>query len=159
MLISRPQIMKKVWIRVGDEFKYVNGMQDLVGKVLIVTRALYGLKSAGASFREFLAEKLDSMSFKSSVADPDVWLRPVVKPDKEEYYEYILVYVDDIISVSHAPMDIMNEITSTFKFMRNKSCWTITSVDYIKAGVKKLGKSIEEEKVDNAQEGNSSNDV
>ena len=84
---------EKVWIRAGDEFKYFNGMQDLVGKVLIVTRALYGLKSAGVSFRAFLAEKLDSMSFKSSVADPDVWLRPVVKPDKEEYYEYILVWI------------------------------------------------------------------
>ena len=149
---------EKVWIRAGDEFKYVSGMQDLIGKILIVTRALYGLKSAGASFRAFLAEKLDSMSFKSSVADPDVWLRPAVKPDKEEYYEYILVYVDDIISVSHAPMDIMNEITNTFKFkgdkcaepdiylgarlqkrsVGNKSCWTMTSVDYINAGVKNL---------------------
>ena len=111
---------EKVWIRAGDEFKYVNGMQDIVGKILIVTRALYGLKSAGASFRAFLAEKLDSMSFKSSVADPNVWLRPAVKPDKEEYYEYILVYVNDIISVSHAPMGIMDEITSTFKFKGDK---------------------------------------
>jgi len=55
---------EKVWIRARDECKYVPGMQDLVGKVSIITRALYGLKSAGTSFRAFLADKLDSMSFK-----------------------------------------------------------------------------------------------
>jgi len=85
-------------------------------------------------------------------------MRPAVKPDKEEYYEYILVYVDDIISVLHAPMNIMNEIKTRFKFKNdkcaepeiylgarlqkrpvgNKFCWTMTSVDYINAGIKNL---------------------
>ena len=63
-------------------------------------RALYGLRSAGASFRSFLAEHLDNIGFRSSVADPDVWLRPAVKPDGEEYYEYVVCHVDDILAIS-----------------------------------------------------------
>jgi hypothetical protein len=52
---------------------------------MIVVRALYGLKSAGATFRAFLGEHLYDMDFRSSQADPDIWLRPVRKPGGEKY--------------------------------------------------------------------------
>jgi hypothetical protein len=52
-----------VWIRAGPEF----GPEE--GTIFLVTRALYGLKFASASFRAFMAEKLDDMGFKSSYAD------------------------------------------------------------------------------------------
>ena len=42
------------------------------GKLFIVERALYGLKSAGASFRQYLAGKIYDLGFKPSAADPDV---------------------------------------------------------------------------------------
>ena len=73
------------------------------GKTMIITRSLYGLKSAGVTFRLFLAVTLDDMGFKPSNANPDVWIRPAVKPNKEEYYEYILIYVDNILAISHVP--------------------------------------------------------
>jgi hypothetical protein len=82
---------EKVWRTAGIEF----GAEQ--GKNLFVVRALYGLKSASASFRTYMAKKLDEMGFKSSVADPDVWMRPATKIDGEEYYEYILMYVNDIL--------------------------------------------------------------
>ena len=78
------------------------------GKPYIVVQALYGLKGAVASFRAFLAEKLESMGFKSSIGDPDVWLRADLKPDGEKYYEYILCYVDDILAISHNAIGIMD---------------------------------------------------
>ena len=59
------------------------------GKPYIVVRSIYGLKGVGASFGEFLAEKLDSMGFKSYIGNPDVWLHADLKPDGEKYYEYI----------------------------------------------------------------------
>ena len=68
---------EKKWTRAGPEF----GADE--GKIFIVTKALYGLKSAGAAFRAFLAERLDEMGFRSSTADPDVWLRPATKSDGE----------------------------------------------------------------------------
>jgi hypothetical protein len=95
---------EKVWLQAGTEF----GAEQ--GKHLLVLRALYGLKSASASFRAYTAKKLDEMGFKSSVADPDVWLRPASKIDGETYYEYVLMYVDDILGVSANPLPIMQEI-------------------------------------------------
>ena len=68
--------------------------------MFIVTRALYGLKSACAAFRSFMAKKLDEIGFKSSPADPNVWLRPGIKDDGSEYYEYMLMYVDDVLAIS-----------------------------------------------------------
>jgi hypothetical protein len=44
------------------------------GKVLIVVCALYGLKSAGASWHATLAQALRDLSFVSTTADPDVWI-------------------------------------------------------------------------------------
>ena len=140
----------------------LSGYEYLVGRILIITKALYGLKSTGASFRAFMAEKLDEIGFKSSMGDPDVWMRPAAKPDGEEYYEYILVYVDDIISVSHKALEVMEEIKGTFKFknddikkpetylgarLQKKSingrvCWTMSSVDYINAAVKDVKEAI-----------------
>ena len=43
---------------------------------MIITRALYGQKCSGAAFQSFLAETLNDIGFKTSLADPDVWMRP-----------------------------------------------------------------------------------
>ena len=143
---------EKVWIRAGPEFG------TMEGKVLIIRKALYGLKSSGASFRAFLAEQLDDIGFKSSIADPDVWMRPAVKQDGERYYEYMLCYVDDILCISQDPRRPMAEIGSRLKFKKNKveppefyleaklaqkyinekPVWTMTSFDYIKSSITNL---------------------
>ena len=47
------------------------------------------------------------MGYKPSQADQDVWLRPATTEDGHEYYEYILVYVDDLLHVSHNPDESM----------------------------------------------------
>jgi preprotein translocase subunit Sss1 len=62
-------------------------------------------------FAEALSTKLE---FKPCPADPDVWIRPAKKPTGEEYYEYILVYVDDILILSHNPQTIMDRISQSF---------------------------------------------
>ncbi len=73
---------ERVWILAGPEF----GSE--AGQNMIVRKALYGLKSSGAAFRAHLADTLNAMDYRPSYADPDVWLRPAVKPDGTEYYEY-----------------------------------------------------------------------
>ena len=62
--------------------------------------AFYGLKSSEAALGAFLDERLDDMEFNSSIAYPDVWIRPVTKPDGEQYYNCILVYVDYLITIT-----------------------------------------------------------
>ena len=94
---------------------------DMEGELLIVEKALYGLKSSGAAFRSFLAETFDSMGFRSSIADPDIWMRPSVKHDNgEEYYEYIVCYVDDILGISTMAKELMQEIQRDFRFKKDK---------------------------------------
>ena len=44
------------------------------GKVLIVARALYGLKSSGVAWQVDLAAKLRDLKFTSTQADPDEWI-------------------------------------------------------------------------------------
>ena len=66
-----------------------------------IVKALYGLKTSGASWRAMLSQSLRDMNFTPTKADPDVHIRPATKPCGFEYYELILVYVDDILHMSH----------------------------------------------------------
>jgi hypothetical protein len=68
---------------------------------MIIVRALYGLKSSGAAWHERFANTLYDMNFKPSYADPNVWMRAAVAPNGFKYYEYIFVYVDDLLILSH----------------------------------------------------------
>jgi hypothetical protein len=133
------------------------------GKTFLVVKALYGLKSASFSFRSYMAGKLSEMGFQSSLADPDVWLRAATKGDGEQYYEYVLMYVDDIVlAISCDARSILKEVKKTFKLkndsidppefylgakLQQKSingmmCWTVTSQDYVKAAVKNVEEAI-----------------
>ena len=82
---------EKIYTIAGPEF----GSEE--GSIMIVTMALYGLKSSGAAFRSKLANVIYDLKYRPSLADPDVWLRPDRKADGFAYYEYVLCYVDDIL--------------------------------------------------------------
>ena len=53
-------------------------------------------------------------------ADPDVQIRPEVKANGFEYYEFVLCYVDDVLSISHDPQKTMDGIKNTFKLKNDK---------------------------------------
>jgi hypothetical protein len=57
---------EKIWFEGGIE------TGEDKGKVLIVTRALYGLKSSGAAWRADLAATLRDLKFTSTQADPEL---------------------------------------------------------------------------------------
>ena len=38
--------------------------------------------------------------FKSRQVDPDIWMREATKTDGTDYWEYVLLYVDDFLMVS-----------------------------------------------------------
>jgi hypothetical protein len=149
-----------VWTIAGHEFG------SDAGKIMIIKRALYGLKSSGAAFRSFLAETLYDLSYKPTRADPDVWIRPAVKLDGFKYYEYILCYVDDVLCISDNPMETMKGIQRVFKLkddkieepedylgmgikkMTNENgtvCWAIDSEKYCKAAVRNVEEKLAKE--------------
>jgi hypothetical protein len=55
-----------------------------------------------------LTQNLEDMGYKSSIADPDVFMRTATKPNGDEYYEFLLTYGDDCLCVSVRPEDTMD---------------------------------------------------
>ncbi len=70
---------EKVYIRAGPEFG------DREGHILIIVKAIYGLKSSGLRWHERFTDVLRSMGFFPSFPEPDIWMR-----NKGDHYEYIL---------------------------------------------------------------------
>ena len=126
---------------------------------MIVKMVLYGLKSSVAAFRAKLAGVLPDIWYTPSKTDPDVWLRPAVKPDGAEYYKMVLCYVDDVLAISDMPMRTMYGIRSVFKLKDDKAefpdvylgatliqvetetgtkCWSMSSEKYVKAAIDNL---------------------
>jgi hypothetical protein len=55
------------------------------------------------------------LGFTSLHADPDVWFRPSKQATGEDYYKYILLYVDDVLVISeHADKVLCNKIGQHF---------------------------------------------
>ena len=123
---------------------------------MIIVRALYGLKSSGAAFHTMLANTLWELSYQQTLADPDVWIKPATKSNGFKYYEMVLTYVDDVMSMSEVPMKVIEGIQATFKLKGDKAeipsmylggsinkvtidagteCWTMSSEKYVKTAV------------------------
>jgi hypothetical protein len=147
---------ERIWTRAGTEF----GSE--AGTPMLVIKALYGLRSSGAAFRALLAETLVKLGYKPSYADPDVWMRPAVRPNGTEYYEYVLCYVDDVLCISADPMKTMRGIQADFKLkddkiaepdvylgatltkmeINGKMCWAMSPEQYVKSAVKNVEETL-----------------
>jgi hypothetical protein len=101
--------VEKIWFKGGLE------CGSNKGKGCVVVRALYGLKSAGASWHATLAQALRDIGFVSTIADPNIWIRPAARDDGYEYYEMLLVYVDDVLAISHEPKVLIDAIGEYYK--------------------------------------------
>ena len=146
---------EKHYIICGEEF----GLEN-VGKFAIIRRALYGGKAAGSDYWQHVRKAMLAMNFESCKADPDVWFRPGTKDDGSEYYQYVLLYTDDILYIGEKPRDFMlNEIGEKFtlkapsigppkQYLGNKMtqvtldngavCWSFSSSQYIQNAVKNV---------------------
>ena len=86
------------------------------GKRAVIVRALYGLKSAGASWRATFASTIrNELGYTPCVADPDMWMKPMIREDGSKYYAYLIVYVDDVLSIDVNPKEPIDKIGSIFR--------------------------------------------
>ena len=98
----------------------------------MIVRALYGGKSANADYWRHVRHAMTELGFQSCKADPNVWFRPSIKSDGTEYYQYLLIYTDDILAIMEelerfVPNELGNvfnlkekSIMSPYKYLGNK---------------------------------------
>jgi hypothetical protein len=105
---------------------------------------------------------MSELNYAPTKADPDVWIRPGIKLDGFEYYEMVLVYVDDVLCISHDPEATMKGIQGTVKLKDDKieeptmylgaqtsrkgvgvECWTMSSAKYIKVAIANVEAKLE----------------
>jgi hypothetical protein len=151
---------EKIWFVAGPEHG------EKRGKVMVVVRALYGLKSSGAAWRTMFAETLKEMGFEPTLADPDVYRRRARKQNGMEYYELLLVYVDDVLCCSHNPQAVMDALALTYdlkdgsvgpptiylgaeikkyQVKSGKSHWSMSSTPYVTDAVKQVSEMLRED--------------
>ena len=100
---------EKVWTKCGPEF----GPDE--GKRALIVRALYGLKGSGASYRNHISDCMRHLGYEPCKADPDLWMKPRTRPEDDYvYYSYVLIYVDDILAISHDAMGDLRKIDHYF---------------------------------------------
>lgn len=94
---------ENVFVISGDEFG------ENKEKRILIDMRLYGLESSAAIFHETLSSTLRDMNFTPYRADHDLWMR-----DKGDHWEYIAIYVDDLLGFSKEPMKIIDTIKKTY---------------------------------------------
>ena len=139
------------------------------GQPALIVRALYGLKSSGARWRDHMAATLRAGGFHSCLVDPDVWMKTRVHPNGDKYWEYLICYVDEILVISHDPQLTMDMLSESYtlkagsvkepdqylgdkihKFqIKNyddptKICWGISSDLYIRRAVTEVECDLEQ---------------
>jgi hypothetical protein len=97
---------ERVWARAGPEFG-----SDLEGMVVIIRKALYGLKSSSERWHAHLADTLRTLDFEPTRFDVDVWIRPNADGLT---YEYICTHVDDFMIVSKSAQPIMDQLKAIY---------------------------------------------
>jgi hypothetical protein len=79
---------------------------ELEGRIAILKKALYGLKSSGNRWHAHFAKTLYNLGFEPTRCDNDVWIK--MRSD-ESCYDYICTYVDDFLIVAKDAWYYMRE--------------------------------------------------
>ena len=103
---------EKCYVIIEDEWMFG---PSAIGKTALIVRALYGMKSSGAAWRDTIASLLHyKMGFTQCLADNEVWIKEDFNDKLGRYYVYICLYVDDILIISHRPSYYMDQIDKEF---------------------------------------------
>jgi hypothetical protein len=103
-------LTEKVWTVLGPELGYD------AGKRALIVRALYGMNSAGAAFRNHLAACMNHLEWNPCRADRDLWMKAESHPDDGVLnWVYILIYVDGLLCVHHNPGAPLAKLDEYFK--------------------------------------------
>jgi hypothetical protein len=106
---------EKVYIIAGPEF----GERE--GHILVVYKALYGLKGSGQHWHDRLFDCLTELGWTPCKAEADIWLKR-----NGDCYEYIAVYVDDLAIAMKEPQSLLDALSSKLYSFKLKGSGPIT---------------------------------
>jgi hypothetical protein len=149
---------EKIYVRCGPEFG-----PELEGRIAILKKALYGLKSSGNRWHAHFAQTLYSLGFEPTRYDSDVCIKE--RHDKSGY-DYICTYVDDFLIVAKDAWHYMRKLQKVYNIKDPKhpdiylgalytgepnTKWSISARPYIKEALeqveRKTNTKIREEKL------------
>ena len=76
---------------------------SMKGNIVIISKALYGLNSSGATWRAHLTQGMIDLDYSPRQADPDILKRPMVKSVGFKYWKYFHINMYDIMIISDKP--------------------------------------------------------
>eukprot|EP00978_Attheya_sp_CCMP212_P044366 scaffold308232_cov43-Attheya_sp.AAC.1 len=157
---------EKIWFTTEKEFG------SRVGTKIVLVRALYGLNTSGAAWRwrAHISGNMRELGFEPSEADLDVWMRAATKLNGFKYYEYVLIYVDDILALREHPENVMISLSDIYRLKKDKKtgkayapperylganigqydlpnsqkAWYMSSNDYVREAVKTVEQKLSE---------------
>jgi Reverse transcriptase (RNA-dependent DNA polymerase) len=94
-----------VYIVAGPEFG------ELEGHTLIIFKALYGLRSSRLCWYQRFADVLKALGFSPTKAEAEIWMR-----ENNGLYEYVAVYVDDLLIAAKDTGEIVKALIEDHKF-------------------------------------------
>ena len=90
---------EKVVFIAGPEFG------EKCGHLLMIIKAQYGIKSSGRQWHNRLHDVLQELGWKPTRAEEDIWIK-----DCGDHYEYIAVYVDDLLIAAKEPQILIDQL-------------------------------------------------
>ena len=78
---------------------------------LVISKALYRLCTSGNQFHKAFTDTLHIERFTLCKADSDVWMQ-----HKCDTYEYVAVYVDDLLCAMRHPRSFLNHLIQVHKY-------------------------------------------
>ena len=106
---------EKVFFVAGSEWRHRQGQN------VLIVRACYGLKSSGAEWKKTFADCIRfELGFDPCYgADDNVYIKAEKNPEGDEYYSYIIVYVDDVLCISKTPTFYLNKIKGQYRLKQD----------------------------------------
>jgi hypothetical protein len=136
---------ERIYTKCGLEFG-----PELVGRVAIVEKGLYGLKSSGNRWHSHFAKNLYQMGFSPSRYDQDVWYK---LRGNGEGYDYVATYVDDFLITAKDAWSYMMHLQTVYTIKEPahpeiylgalytgdpSQNWTISCKNYIREAVVRI---------------------
>ena len=128
------------------------------GKHAIIVRDLYGGKSFRADYWQHAISAIEEMELSSCIAEPGVYLRPVLTSNRVEHYQDFLLYTDDVLAIIEEPTLFFREELGKRSTLKAKSvdspeqhlgekfsqvklencvkCWSFSSSQHAQAALK-----------------------